>query len=218
MNFEAQPISADPGVANRHYIESACQMIFNRPATARELNRWGAMLDKNAITRLQLANKLTNTDEARLLRVNAWYLNYFGRPATRQESGQALRRIHSGQSETRILAGILSSQEFFKRTQMLVDIGFSRDRFITSLYKLAIDPSGTPATALHQFLSRTYQTRGRTAVILNVLQSAPVAQNQAEALSILINQAPATPQEVQIRLSQSRPTGLQASLLSRRSF
>ena len=218
MNFEAQPISADPGVANRHYIESACQMILNRPATARELNRWGAMLDKNAITRLQLANKLTNTDEARLLRVNAWYLNYFGRPATRQESGQALRRIHSGQSETRILAGILSSQEFFKRTQMLVETGFSRDRFITSLYKLAIDPSGTPATALHQFLSRTYQTRGRTAVILNVLQSAPVAQNQAEALSILINQAPATRQNVQVRLSQSRPTGLQASLLSRRSF
>jgi hypothetical protein len=176
------------------------------------------MLDRNTITRLQLANKLTNSDEARLLRINAWFLNYFGRPATRQESTQSLRRIHSGQSEIRVLAGLLSSQEFFQRTQSLISTGFSRDRFITGLYKLAIDPSGAPSPALHRFLNQTWQKKGRMAVILNVLQSAPVARNQVEGMSILINQTPAQPQDVQVKLGQTRPSGVQALLLSRRSF
>jgi hypothetical protein len=204
--------------SNSRYIESTYQQILNRLATPRELSRWSSMLDRNTISRLQLANKLTNSDEARLLRINAWFLNYFGRPATKQESTQSLRRIHSGQSETRVLAGLLANQEFFQRTQSLISTGFSRDRFITGLYKLAIDPSGRPSPSLHRFLNQTWQTKGRTAVILNVLQSAPVARNQAEGLSILINQSPAQPQDVQVRLGQTRPSGIQALLLSRRSF
>ena len=226
MTVNAMPVATSPALqqiptglgSNSRYIESTYQQILNRLATPRELSRWSSMLDRNTITRLQLANKLTNSDEARLLRINAWFLNYFGRPATKQESTQSLRRIHSGQSETRVLAGFLANQEFFNRTQSLIATGFSRDRFITGLYKLAIDPSGTPSPALHRFLNQTWQTKGRTAVILNVLQSAPVARNQAEGLSILINQAPAQPQDVQVRLGQSRPSGVQALLLSRRSF
>ena len=222
----AMPVATSPELqqiptglgSNSRYIESTYQQVLNRLATPRELSRWSSMLDRNTITRLQLANKLTNSDEARLLRINAWFLNYFGRPVTKLESNQALRRIRSGQSETRVLAGLLSNQEFFNRTQSLITTGFSRDRFITGLYKLAIDPSGTPSPALHRFLNQTWQTKGRTAVILNVLQSAPVARNQAEGLSILINQAPAQPQDVQVRLGQSRPSGVQALLLSRRSF
>jgi hypothetical protein len=222
----AMPVATSPALqqiptglgSNSRYIESTYQQILNRLATPRELSRWSSMLDRNTISRLQLANKLTNSDEARLLRINAWFLNYFGRPATKQESTQSLRRIHSGQSETRVLAGLLANQEFFNRTQSLITTGFSRDRFITGLYKLAIDPSGTPSPALHRFLNQTWQTKGRMAVILNVLQSAPVARNQAEGLSILINQAPAQPQDMQVRLGQTRPSGIQALLLSRRSF
>jgi hypothetical protein len=216
MNFVTPPAVTDPGTSNRQFIDSAYSQVLGRPATANELDRWAGMLGRHTITRLQLATKLTTTDEARLLRVNAWYLNYFGRPASQLESKQALRRMRSGQSETRILAGILSAEEFFDRTQTIAKTGHSADRFITSLYKLAIDPSGRPTPALSRFLGRIYQTRGRTAVVMNVLQSAPVAQNQAEALSILINQAPANRAIPQIRLGQSRPTGVQATLLSRK--
>jgi hypothetical protein len=224
--LNAMPVATSPALqqiptglgSNSRYIESTYQQVLNRLATPKELNRWSSMLDRNTITRLQLANKLTNSDEARLLRINAWFLNYFGRPATTQESTQSLRRIHSGQSETRVLAGLLANQEFFNRTQSLISTGFSRDRFITGLYKLAIDPSGAPSPALHRFLNQTWQTKGRMAVILNVLQSAPVARNQVEGLSILINQSPAQPQDVQVRLGQTRPSGVQALLLSRRSF
>jgi len=216
LNFVKNPATGSIDASNRQYIDAAFHQVLNRSATASELDRWAGILDRRVITRLQLATKLTNSDEARLLRVNAWYLNYFGRPATQVESKQALRRMHSGQSETRILSGILSSSEFFGRTQSLASTGFSRDRFITSLYKLAIDPSGTPTPALQHFLNRLYQTRGRTAVVMNILQSSPATQNQAEALSILINQAPATRSVQPIRLGQNHPKGLQAILLSRK--
>jgi hypothetical protein len=79
----AMPVATYPAIqqiptgldSNGRYIESTYQQILNRLATPKELSRWSSMLDRNIITRLQLANKLTNSDEARLLRINAWFLN-----------------------------------------------------------------------------------------------------------------------------------------------
>jgi hypothetical protein len=220
--INAQPVLNNPAAeqipagldSNQQYINYVFQQVLNRLATPTELNRWARLLDRNAISRYQFAYRTTNTDEARLLRINAWYLNYYGRSATKQESNQALRRIRSGRSETSVLGGILNSQEFFQRTQTLVSNGSSRDRFITALYKLAIDPSGSPSPVLQQFLTRTYMQKGRPAVIMNVLQSSPVAINQAEGLSIQINKAPASQNEIKVRLKQSRPNGLQSLLIS----
>ena len=93
--------------------------------------------------------------------------------AKKQVSIQSLRRNHSGQSGTRVLAGLFANQEFFQPTQSLISTGSSRERFLTRLYKLAIVAIRITSQTLHRFLNQASQTTSFMAEILNMLQSTP---------------------------------------------
>ena len=170
-------------------------------------------LERKAVGRYQFARRLLAGTESLQLQVNAWYMTYLNRPASPQELSQSVAAMRRGLSAQALISRILAGPEFYGRTQQLVLSGSASDRYLTGLYRLAIDPASSPSPALMQLLRQTLQKQGRLAVSNQVLGSTAMDQNQTEAITIKTSQRPASGG---VSVGKVGPNGLTARLLGRK--
>lgn len=188
------------------------QQVLNRDATPTELAQGTRQLDRRILSREQFARRVLNSVESLNLQVNAWYMAYLDRQSSPQELARSVSALRRGQPAHAVLGRLLAGQEFYDRTQQIAATGSAADRYITGLYNLAISPASSPDAGLMLFLQKTLQKQGRLAVANQVLKSAPMAVNLAQAISLKVNHQPA---DSTLRTGLTGPNGLTARLLSR---
>jgi hypothetical protein len=82
---------------------------------------------------------------------------------------------------------------------------------------MLLDPSGAPDNSMRQYLHQVVRNRGRAAAEADLLASSRFGKTQAEAISILIDDQPASHNSLQmVQYSSFKPNGLAARLLSRK--
>ena len=200
-------------LSNKEFVALVYQQVLNRNATANELAMGFRQLDRKAVDRYQFARRMLAGTESLRSQVNAWYLTYLNRQASRQELTQSVAAMRRGQSAQKLISRILAGQEFYNRIQKMVQTGSATDRYITGLYRLAIDPASGPNTALMQLLRQTLQEHGRLGVSNQVLGSTAIEQNQTQAISLKTSHRPS---KGSVTVGQVGPNGLTARLLSRK--
>ncbi|MFM7132169.1 MAG: DUF4214 domain-containing protein, partial [bacterium] len=211
--FVFEVVSDGTRLTNRDYVNMLYQQILNRNATTNELSIGTRQLDRHAISREAFARRLLSSTESLRLQINAWFVTYLNRQASSSELNRNLAALRRGQSPQALVSQILAGQEFYNRTQRLMNSGTATDRFLTGIYRMAIDPTAAPDAALMQFLRQTLQKQGRQGVAYQVLRSVPNDKNQTQAISIKVNQQQASGG---ISVGKSGPNGLTARLLSRK--
>lgn len=107
------------------------------PANA-ELGNWAAIAATNPA--IAVVNGVDRSAEARARLVQGWYALDLGRPAQGGEEQPRVEALLEVSEET-IRAGLLSSAEFFARSQALSASGTPTDRYIAALYNHVLDRS-----------------------------------------------------------------------------
>jgi hypothetical protein len=201
--------------SNARYIATLFQQVLNRSASSAELKFWMTKLDQKATSRLRVAQLLLGSNEARALQVQSWYQQFLGRPASAHEQRQMLKQLAAGNTQVQVLSALLGGAEFHKVTQRLVPTGSTTNRYISGLYKMLLDPSGAPDNSMRQYLHQVVRNRGRAAAEADLLASSRFGKTQAEAISILIDDQPASHNSLpMVQYSSFKPNGLAARLLS----
>jgi hypothetical protein len=211
--FVFESITDGRHLTNKEYVLMLYQQILNRNATDSEQASGTRLLNRNALNREQLARRMLNSSESLQIQVNAWYITYLNRQASRQEILRNVAALRRGLSAQSLISRLLVGQEFYDRTQQMFATGSAADRYIKGLYSLAISPSDSPDNALMRFLRQNLQQQGRQGVVNQVLKSMPMGRNQSEAISIKVNHRPATSG---MSVGKIGPNGLTARLLSRK--
>ena len=100
---------------------------------------------------------------------------------------QSLATWKKTNSDIQVLAPILATQEFYNITQSLITTGTPQQRYVTGLYKLAINPSTTIPTPLKNLMLQTPVKQGRNAIVLRMLTSPDYVNTQRESLSVTLD-------------------------------
>lgn len=135
------------------------------------------------------------------------------RQATAQETARQVAAMRRGQPAQTLISRLLAGPEIYQCIQHMVQAGSTSDRFLVSLYRIAIDPSGNHDEARMQFLRQKLRNQGRQAVAIQMIESEAKAANQTEVISIKMNQVPAS---LWWSVRKIGPNGLTARLLSRK--
>ena len=200
---------------SQQFVQTVFGQVLERAPMALGLDQRTKALDAHTVTRLNMATEVGKSQEAYTLLVNAWYKNYLGRSPKPAELSQSLFGLRTNQSETEVLSKILAGTEFAKRMNAVQKEKTSAERFIVGLYKLAVNPSGTPTKDALTSLLNMERTQGRAAVASTMLKSSQYLANQTEALSIQINQKPSDSRLVAERKELGSSTEMRSLLLSR---
>jgi uncharacterized protein YkwD len=120
------------------YIRKFYQTILGRPASNAEVALWLPMLQTPGGVGA-VASAIEHSGEARTRLVKSWYVTYLGRTANNGEEQGWVNSLLQGATEADVLAGILSSQEFYVRAQTLVSAGSSDESYIRALYSLLLN-------------------------------------------------------------------------------
>jgi hypothetical protein len=149
------------------FIEEMYEERLERPASPAEVAIWMNVLDQGGQQAVALG--IENSAEARTLVVKNLYLHYLGRAAVNGEEQGWVGLMLRGESQEQVLAGILSSAEFYSRAQTLVTSGTPDERFVQALYQVLLNRAAT-AAEVSTWVS-LLPTVGRFGVALGFLES-----------------------------------------------
>jgi hypothetical protein len=120
------------------FVQAMYADVLNRTATASEINSWGRFI-MNGAPPVQVAGGFVNSDEYRLIRINAAYQTILGRPA---EPGGDRGWLDAMQK------GFLGTDDvdkvFLASDEYLLNTGGTNETFVAALYDRLI---GRPASA-----------------------------------------------------------------------
>jgi hypothetical protein len=149
------------------FIEEMYEERLERPASPTEVAIWMNVLHHGGQQAVALG--IENSPEAFTVLVKNLYLHYLGRAAVNgEEQGWVGLMLH-GESQEQVLAGILSSAEFYSRAQTLVTSGTPDERFVQALYQVLLNRAAT-AAEVSTWVS-LLPTVGRFGVALGFLES-----------------------------------------------
>jgi hypothetical protein len=106
--------------------------VLGRTASDGEINYWVTTLQGQPPS--VLANDIERAPEARLRVVTGWYQTFLGRTPAGGEPTFWVNQFASGATEEQVLAGILSSAEYYIRVQGMFG-GQGDVSFVTALYQ-----------------------------------------------------------------------------------
>jgi hypothetical protein len=97
-----------------------------------------ALLNGPGGSRAAVAAGIEGSAEARTRLVDGWYRAYLGRDAHGGEEQAWVNALLAAGREEDVLAGILSSPEFYARAQARAADGSADERFVRALYQLLL--------------------------------------------------------------------------------
>jgi hypothetical protein len=161
-------IQVEANTSSSAFIEEMYEERLGRLANQSELSFWIKVMQASG--RQAVAIGIEDSLEARANLVKNLYLHYLGRATVNGEEQGWVRLLMNGETEEQVIAGILSSSEFYARAQTLVSSGTPDQRFVQGLYLVVLNRSAT-SSEVSSWVSRL-PTLGRFGVALGFLESA----------------------------------------------
>jgi Domain of unknown function (DUF4214) len=149
------------------FIEEMYEERLGRLASQAELAAWLKVFQTSGQS--AVATGIEQSLEARTDLVEEFYLRYLGRAALNGEEQGWVQLLMKGETEEQVIAGILSSSEFYTRTQTLISSGTPDQRYVQALYQLLLNRSAS-AGEVASWVSKL-QVVGRFGVALGILES-----------------------------------------------
>jgi uncharacterized repeat protein (TIGR01451 family) len=148
----AGPDTADRGTAfnglsaQERFVQAVYLDELGRAGSRSELDGWVALFNASGMSQAQAQNAIAtgieHSPEARDHLVKSWYVTFLGRGAFGGEEQGFVNALLSGQTEEQVLSGILASQEFFNRAQILGPGSSADEHFVQALYLLLLNRTG----------------------------------------------------------------------------
>jgi hypothetical protein len=179
--------------ANERYVQVLFLDNLGRLATSDELNTWVNVLTNGPNGRQNTVVGIQALFEARDHLVQSWYLAYLGRPAVGGEENAWVEEMPAlGQDF--VLAGILSSPEFFARAQTLIATGTPDERYAQALYQVLMGrtASATEVTQWVTFIAARPDV-GLFATALDFVNSSEFRANSIEGYYVALLHRPSDP-------------------------
>jgi hypothetical protein len=148
-------------------IEEMYAERLGRLASKEEVAAWMNVLETRG--QQAVATGIEESAEARTDFVKDLYVRYLGRAALSGEEQGWVRLMLNGETEEQIIAGILSSPEFYARAQTLISSGTPDERFVQALYQLLLNRTASSAE-VSSWVSQI-PAIGRFGVALGFLES-----------------------------------------------
>jgi len=161
-------IQVEANSSSAAFIEEMYEERLGRLASQSELSSWMKVLEASG--QQAVAVGIEDSLEARTNLVKNLYLHYLGRAAVNGEEQGWVRLLMNGETEEQVIAGLLSSSEFYARAQTMVSSGTPDQRFVQALYLVVLNRSATSAEV--SFWVGRLPTLGRFGVALGFLESA----------------------------------------------
>jgi hypothetical protein len=181
-NIQVQQSDADAA-----FIESMFEERLDRPAAASEVAIWMNVLSQGGLA--AVATGIENSPEARTMLVKNLYQQYLGRNAVGGEEQGWVQLMLRGEGQEQILAGILSSAEFYQRAQTLITSGTPDERYIQALYSAVLGRTASAAEVSNWL--QLLPTVGRFGVALGFVESTEFRTNMVTAFySNFLQRAP----------------------------
>ncbi len=176
LNFTPSTPPAPPATNYESAVRRLYQAALGRTPSGAEVALWLPVMQQPGGPTL-VATAIERSHEARTRLVRSWYVTYLGRDAGGAEEQGWVAALLQGASDEQILAGILSSQEFYDRTGGLLGAPASDDTFVRILFQrfLGRDPSAGEVTA---FIGNFVTLYGRGTSAFIVLNSAEYRGSQ----------------------------------------
>jgi hypothetical protein len=149
------------------FIEEMYEERLGRLASEAELAAWLKVFQASGQS--AVATGIEQSLEARTDLVEEFYLRYLGRAAVNGEEHGWVQLLMQGEMEEKVIAGILSSSEFYTRAQTLVSSGTPDQRYVQALYQLLLNRSPS-ASEVNSWVSQL-PVLGRSGVALGFLDS-----------------------------------------------
>jgi hypothetical protein len=135
-------INRTDGDDNSAFVDELFMKRLERPATGQDLVAFEmALLGPGG--RAAVVHAIESSLEARVLFVRHLYERLLGRQAQNGEEMGWAMALFNGESEEKVLAAFLSSDEFYNRAQQVVTSGTPDQRYITALYELLLNREPT---------------------------------------------------------------------------
>lgn len=123
------------------FVKALYADVLNRAPADQEVSGWGQNL-MNGMSPQQIGSGFVNSDEYRLIRINAAYQKILGRTASPQEATGWLSNMRAGVIQTDdVDRTFLASQEFFDVN------GGTNELFVSALYTRLIGRTAAPQEA-----------------------------------------------------------------------
>ena len=138
------------------------QDVLHRTGTTGETQYWASQVTSGHLSRDQVVNSLVNSDEALTYTIQGYYHQYLGANRTLDAGGLNywLTTLHNGDRLEDVLAGVLSSQEYYNNH------GGTDKSFVDGLYQSMFS---RPADAGDLYWVGQLQGSSRTAVVRDFL-------------------------------------------------
>jgi len=119
------------------FIEEIYEERLGRLANEAELVAWLTVFQASGQT--AVATGIEQSLEARTDLVDEFYQRYLGRGAVNGEAQHWVQLLMQGETDEQVIAGIVSSSEFYARSQTLVGSGTPDQRYVQALYQLLLN-------------------------------------------------------------------------------
>jgi hypothetical protein len=117
-------------------IEELYEERLGRGAALFEVQEWAQILQTSGLQAVVAG--IEGSLEARTHIVQSWYHQFLGRDAVNGEEQGWVNLLLRGEAEEQVLAGILSSGEFYARAQTLISSGTADQRWIAAMYQVLL--------------------------------------------------------------------------------
>jgi hypothetical protein len=138
-----ESVTAPGGSPNQRFVAASFAVLLGRPADGNTLFQLGAALDQGTLTRYQLTQALTASDEHRALVVRGLYRRLLGRDADPGALNALVPLMAQGITPEQVEALLVSSPEYFNHA------GGTNDAFLRRIYQdvfgRPIDPGAEAA-------------------------------------------------------------------------
>ncbi|MFN9198857.1 MAG: hypothetical protein ACK5WR_12380, partial [Planctomycetaceae bacterium] len=173
----------------QRYVQATYLQLVQRLATAAELTKWTASINKNPndpALKLALVNSLFDSDEGRTVQLKAWFQTFVGRAATTAELTTWLSQYRAVKDPLLMQQMFLMSNLVSQYTQTLTNTGTSDERYVEGLWRLMIDPGHRMTAAERQSWIALRNRLGRTGFLANLQKQTAYLQSQQEAFTELL--------------------------------
>ena len=159
------------------FVKALYADVLNRAPADQEVSGWGQNL-MNGMSPVQIGSGFVNSDEYRLIRINAAYKSILGRTASPDEATWWLNNMRVGVIQTDdVDRTFLASQEFFQLA------GSTNELFVSALYTRLIGRTASPSEA--SGWGAIAASSGRQGVVDSIWNSFETARSRVAGMYML---------------------------------
>jgi lysophospholipase L1-like esterase len=183
---------------NQQFVQGLYQDALGRTGSAGELTYWEQLELTNGT--VAVVHNINNSSEAQSHLVASWYSTYLGRNPQPGEDQAFVNELQAGVAPERVLAQIVSSNEFFTHAPQLISINSgtpSNQTYVTALFREFLQRTPSPAE-LQNYALRVVPAVGPEQAAEAILFSSEYRGDVVRAFYSTLLQRPTAPSDAEV--------------------